>query len=460
MRIYDPEYENKVREFNAGAGRKAYIRTYGCQQNVSDSEKIAALARNMGYDLCDSPEGASLVVFNTCAVRHSAEQKILGNVGLLHAMKEKNPSMITVLCGCMTQQEHMVEEIKKRYAFIDIVIGTSAIHELPGLIFSRLTGGKKIRTLYDESGEIVEGIGNVRNEAFRAFVPIMYGCNNFCTYCIVPYVRGRERSRRAEDVVAEVKTLIASGCREVTLLGQNVNSYREPQTGAGFPQLLRDVAAVEGDFKIRFMTSHPKDASDELINVIASCDKIAKHIHLPVQSGSDRILKAMNRKYTRADYLSLVKRARERIDGLCITSDVIVGFPGETEEDFADTLSLVDEVGYDSLFTFLYSIREGTPAASMPDQIPRDEKQRRFDALVDLQTRKGFERNQAMNGLEVTVLVDEVKGGAEGGLKLLSSRTDGNKIVEFAGPAELYGKYARVRITEPMSWLLKGELID
>ena len=299
----------------------------------------------------------------------------------------------------------------------------------------------------------------MRNEDFRAFVPIMYGCNNFCTYCIVPYVRGRERGRRAGDVLAEVKSLVAGGCREITLLGQNVNSYREPETGENFPQLLRRVAQIDGDFKIRFMTSHPKDASDELIDVIASCDKLAKHIHLPVQSGSDRILKAMNRKYTRADYLALVKRARERIDGLCITSDMIVGFPGETEEDFADTLSLVDEVGYDSLFTFLYSIREGTPAAKMPDQIPRDEKQRRFDALVELQTRKGFERNAAMKGMEFTVLVDEVKGGADGGAKLLSSRTDGNKIVEFEGPAELYGNYARVRVTEPMSWLLKGELI-
>ena len=459
MRYYNPEYENKVRQFIEGSRRKAYIKTYGCQQNVSDSEKIAALAENMGYELCDSPREASLVVFNTCAVRHSAEQKILGNVGMLHALKEKNPSMIIVLCGCMTQQEHVAEDIKKRYSFVDIVIGTSAIHELPRLIFERLTGGKKIRTLYDESGEIVEGIDNVRNESFRAFVPIMYGCNNFCTYCIVPYVRGRERSRRSEDVLAEVKPLVASGCREITLLGQNVNSYREPETGENFPQLLRRIAGIEGDFKIRFMTSHPKDASDELIDVIASCDKIAKHIHLPVQSGSDRVLKAMNRKYTRDGYLALVKRARERIDGLCITSDMIVGFPGETEEDFADTLSLVDEVGYDSLFTFLYSIREGTPAAKMPDQIPRDEKQRRFDALVELQTQKGFERNAAMKGTELTVLVDEVKSDAPGGLKLLSSRTDGNKIVEFAGPAELYGNYARVRVTEPMSWLLKGELI-
>ena len=459
MRYYNPEYENKVRQFIEGSRRKAYIKTYGCQQNVSDSEKIAALAENMGYELCDSPREASLVVFNTCAVRHSAEQKILGNVGILHALKEKNPSMIIVLCGCMTQQEHMVEDIKKRYSFVDIVIGTSAIHELPRLIFERLTGGRKIRTLYDESGEIVEGIGNVRNESFRAFVPIMYGCNNFCTYCIVPYVRGRERSRRAGDVVAETASLVAGGCREITLLGQNVNSYREPETVENFPQLLRRVAGIEGDFKIRFMTSHPKDASDELIDVIASCGKIAKHIHLPVQSGSDRVLKAMNRKYTRDGYLALVKRARERIDGLCITSDMIVGFPGETEEDFADTLSLVDEVGYDSLFTFLYSIREGTPAAKMPDQIPRDEKQRRFDALVELQTRKGFERNAAMKGAELTVLVDEVKSDAPGGLKLLSSRTDGNKIVEFAGPAELYGNYAHVRVTEPMSWLLKGELI-
>ena len=459
MRYYNPEYENKVRQFIEGSRRKAYIKTYGCQQNVSDSEKIAALAENMGYELCDSPQDASLVVFNTCAVRHSAEQKILGNVGILHALKEKNPSMIIVLCGCMTQQEHMVEDIKKRYSFVDIVVGTSAVHELPRLIFERLTGGRKIRTLYDESGEIVEGVGNVRNESFRAFVPIMYGCNNFCTYCIVPYVRGRERSRRAGDVVAEAASLVAGGCREITLLGQNVNSYREPETGENFPQLLRRVAGIDGDFKIRFMTSHPKDASDELIDVVASCDKIAKHIHLPVQSGSDRVLKAMNRKYTRDGYLALVKRARERIDGLCITSDMIVGFPGETEEDFADTLSLVDEVGYDSLFTFLYSIREGTPAAKMPDQIPRDEKQRRFDALVELQTRKGFERNAAMKGAELTVLVDEVKSDAPGGLKLLSSRTDGNKIVEFAGPAELYGNYARVRVTEPMSWLLKGELI-
>lgn len=459
MQIYNSEYENKVRELLGGRKPKAFIRTYGCQQNVSDSEKIATLAQNMGYELTDSPKGASLVVFNTCAVRHSAEQKILGNVGALLGFKRENPEMITVLCGCMTQQPHMVEEIKKKYSFVDIVIGTSGLHLLPQLIFQRMAGGGKVRTLYDESGEIIEGIGHTRKESFRAFVPIMYGCNNFCSYCIVPYVRGRERSRSAEAVLDEVRGLISDGCREITLLGQNVNSYREPDTGMSFPELLRRINDIDGDFKIRFMTSHPKDASDELIDAVASCEKLAKHLHLPVQSGSDRILKQMNRKYTRSDYLTLIEKAKSKIDGLCLTSDIIVGFPGETEEDFRDTLSLVDAVGYDSLFTFLYSKREGTPAARMEEQIPHDVKQRRFDELIELQTRNGLELNRAMDGREYDVLVDEVKCDADGGMSLLSSRTDGNKIVEFVGPAELYGCYARVRITEPKSWLLKGELV-
>ena len=460
MRNYNCEYEEKVKALVAQKQKpKAYIRIYGCQQNVSDAEKIATLAVNMGYELCDSPKGASLVVFVTCAVRHSAEHKITGNIGALVGFKRMNEDMITVLCGCMTQQEHMLKDIKRKFPFVDIIIGTSGIHLLPELIYKRIAEGKKTRMLYDESCEIVEGIPQTRKEKFRAFVPIMYGCNNFCSYCIVPYVRGRERSRRSDDIISEIKALIADGCRDVTLLGQNVNSYREPEKGFGFPQLLRLINDIDGDFKIRFMTSHPKDASDELIDVIASCDKISKHLHLPVQSGSDRILKEMNRKYTRADYLTLIKKAKEKIKGLCITSDIIVGFPGETEEDFNDTLSLVDEVKYDSLFTFLYSPREGTPAAKMDSQIPADVKQKRFDKLVELQTENGLQINTAMLDKEYEVLVDEVKEVYEDGNALLSSRTDGNKIVEFIGPKELYGNIAKVKITVPKSWLLKGEYL-
>lgn len=460
MITYKAEYEEKVKELLLAKDKpKAYVRIYGCQQNVSDAERIKTLAVNMGYELCDSPKNASLVVFVTCAVRHSAESKIIGNIGALLGFKERNEDMITVICGCMTQQKHMVDSLKKKFPFIDIIIGTAGAHRLPEFIYRKMTEGKKTRETFDESMDIVEGIPQTREEKFRAFVPIMYGCNNFCSYCIVPYVRGRERSRRSEDVIKDVRQIVADGCKDVTLLGQNVNSYREPDEGFGFPELLRRINAIEGSFKIRFMTSHPKDMSDELLDVIAECDKISKHIHLPLQSGSDRILKLMNRKYTREGYRNLVKKAREKIEGLSLTSDIIVGFPGETEEDFKDTLSLVDEVKYDSLFTFLYSPREGTPAAAMEDQIPVEVKQRRFEELVDLQTKNGFILNEHMKGKEYDVLVDKVKNKVDKDNAFLSSRTDGNKIVEFIGPPSLFGKVVRVRITEPLSWLLKGELV-
>lgn len=463
MIYYDNTFEIKVRDLlydRFPKIKKAYIKTYGCQQNVSDSEKIRTLALNMGYHLTDSPADADLVVFNTCAVRHSAEDKIIGNVGILVDYKRQNPDMIVVLCGCMTQQSHMSEMIFKKYPIVDIIIGTSGIHKLPELIYNRLNGGKRKHLIYNESDDIVEGLIQTRNEKFRAFVPIMYGCNNFCSYCIVPYVRGRERSRKTIDVINDVKALVADGCKDVTLLGQNVNSYNSPDNNKNFPELLRLINEIDGDFKLRFMTSHPKDASRELIDTIRECDKLAKHIHLPVQSGSNRILKIMNRRYSREEYLTLVEYAKNKINNLSLTSDIIVGFPGETEEDFQDTLSLVDEVKYDSLFTFLYSRREGTPAARMDNQIPAEIKQDRFNRLLDLQNKNGLIINQSMNGKEYDVLVDEIKKKYDNSSCLLSSRTDSNKIVEFEGPENLYGNIARVRITEPKSWLLKGELIN
>ena len=461
IETYDNTYENKVKQLLSerfGKGVKAFVRTYGCQQNVSDSERIKTLAINMGYELCDGPEDASLVVFNTCAVRHSAEEKVFGNLGALLKYKRLNPDMIIVMCGCMTAQEHTVADIKKRFPFVDIVLGTSGAHILPSLIYKVLTEHIRCYNGSSTNDSLVEGIAQTRKEKFRAFVPAMYGCNNFCSYCIVPYVRGRERSRRAVDVINDIEILINDGCRDITLLGQNVNSYRDPESTIGFPELLRKASALDGDFKLRFMTSHPKDATKELFDTIAECDKLSKHIHLPVQSGSNRILKQMNRKYTREDYIKLTEYAKNRISGLSLTSDIIVGFPGETREDFEDTLRLVKEVGFDSLFTFLYSKRVGTPATQMENQVDAEEKQERFDRLVELQTDNGLLINKKLEGSVRRVLVDEIKSETQNGLYLLSSRDDCNKIVEFEGKKELLGNWANVNITKAQSWLLKGEL--
>lgn len=365
----------------------ACVVTYGCQQNVADSEKIKGMLHEMGYGFTEERTKAQLILFNTCAVREHAEDRVFGNVGALKKYKHEHPGVVIACCGCMMQQQHIAEKIKKSFPFVDLVFGTHVIHQLPGLLYKTLTGKKRVFEIPDMDGVIAEGVPVLRDEEKRAWLPIMYGCNNFCTYCIVPYVRGRERSRDPQDILKEAKELVQNGCKEITLLGQNVNSYgKNLEPKVTFAQLLRMINDIDGDFRIRFMTSHPKDCTRELLETMAQCDKVAKHLHLPFQSGNDRVLKAMNRNYTREKYLSLIRYAKELMgDALSITSDIIVGFPGETYEEFQDTLSLIEEVRFTSLFTFIYSPRNGTPAARMPDPVPAEEKGRWLRELLAVQ---------------------------------------------------------------------------
>ncbi len=352
----------------------AYVHTFGCQQNVSDGEKISGMLLEIGYGPADSPETADLVIYNTCAVRENAEDRVFGNVGALKPVKQKRQGMLIGLCGCMMQQQSAAEKIKQSYPYVDLVFGTHALHTLPELLYNRLSGQKRQFSIDDSPGEIIEGIPLQRDGAIKANLPVMYGCNNFCTYCIVPYVRGRERSRRPQDVLAEARQLVEMGYREITLLGQNVNSYGYTlDEQVDFSDLLWEVNRIDGDFILRFMTSHPKDCTHRLIDTIAACDKVCNHIHLPVQSGSNRVLNAMNRHYTVEEYLSLIDYARQAIPDVTFSSDIIVGFPGETREEFEQTVELVKRVRYTTLYTFIYSPRTGTKAASMDDPIPEAE---------------------------------------------------------------------------------------
>ncbi|MBR1532117.1 MAG: tRNA (N6-isopentenyl adenosine(37)-C2)-methylthiotransferase MiaB, partial [Eubacterium sp.] len=354
----------------------ACVVTYGCQQNVADSEHIKGMLDKMGYAFTDDRQKAKLVIFNTCAVREHAEDRVFGNVGALKKYKLANPDVVIALCGCMMQQKHIADRIHESFPFVDLVFGTHVVHRLPELLYKAMTRRKRVFELPDVDGVIAEGIPVKRDNDSKAWLPIMYGCNNFCTYCVVPYVRGRERSRQVSDIVAEFKELVSEGYKEITLLGQNVNSYgKDLEPRVTFAELLRILNGIDGDFRIRFMTSHPKDCTKELLETMANCDKVATHLHLPFQSGNDRVLRAMNRGYTREKYLSLINYAKELMgDSLSITSDIIVGFPGETYEEFLDTLSLIKEVKATGLFTFIYSPRVGTPAAKMDDPVPHEEK--------------------------------------------------------------------------------------
>ncbi len=383
------EYINKIKEMLPsvyGENPKACVVTFGCQQNVSDSEKLKGMLWECGYNITEEINGADFIIFNTCAVRGHAEDRVYGNIGNVKALKKEKPHLIAAICGCMANQQSVADKIKKSYPYMDLVFGTQQFHRLPEFIYSRLRGGKRVFELELPNTPIIEEIPIKRDRVKTGWLPIMYGCNNFCTYCIVPYVRGRERSREPERVIAEARELIANGCREITLLGQNVNSYGKDEThGINFAKLLRKINELEGDFTIKFMTSHPKDCSMELLDAIADCEKVSRHLHLPFQSGSSRILKLMNRYYTREQYSELIKEAKKRIPDVKLTSDVIVGFPGETYEDFKETLSLIKEVEFESLFTFIYSPRGGTPAEKMEDPITREEKGKWFDELLRLQ---------------------------------------------------------------------------
>ena len=434
------------------APKSYHVVTYGCQMNAHDSEILAGMLRDMGMEEAADRESADFVLFNTCCVRDNAERRALGNVTWLKEVRKKNPRLMIGVCGCMIQQPGMAEKILKQYRFVDLAFGTANLYRLPELMLKALESDHAVVEV-EEQNTIAEGLPVQRLRHDAAYITIMYGCDNYCTYCIVPYVRGRERSRRPEEILEEVKGLIAAGYKDITLLGQNVNSYgKDLGLGVDFADLMAEIAQLPGDFWLRFMTSHPKDASKKLFDTIAKYPRIAKQFHLPFQSGNDRVLKAMNRHYTREEYLKLAHYGREIMPELVLTSDVIVGFPGETEEEFEDTLSLIEEVRYDALFTFIFSPRAGTPAAKMDDPTPKEEKNRRFDRLCDTQNRISLEIHQGYVGRTLRVLVD----GRE--KEMLTARTEGGRLVRFAGDDSLIGQFLDVTITGCTTWSLVGEV--
>lgn len=435
----------------------AFVDTYGCQQNEADSERLRGYLSEMGYQFTQSEAEADLIVINTCAIREHAEMRVLGNVGALVHTKRAKPGQLICVCGCMAQEPHMAQKIKDSYRQVDLVFGPHALWRFPELLYRLVTRRGRIFDIADEPGSIAEGIPLVRQEGVKAWVSIMYGCNNFCTYCIVPYVRGRERSRRPEIILDEIRGLVAEGYKDITLLGQNVNSYGNDLEGDyRFPDLLEDIDKIPGEYLIRFMSSHPKDATNRLFDVMAKCSHVAKQLHLPVQSGNDRVLKEMNRRYTREKYLEEVRYARSVMPGLVITSDIIIGFPGETEAEAMDTISLVEEVGYDALFTFIYSPRPGTRAAEMPDPATRAEKQKWFDKLLEVQNAHSAKVHAGYVGKTLRVLVD---GESDDERFPLTARTEGNRLVRLKGDKDLIGQFINVKITDSNTWALYGEAV-
>lgn len=438
-------------------GLKYCISNFGCQMNARDSEKIEGMLEEIGYIKTTQEDDADFVIYNTCCVRENAEMKIYGRLGHLKTLKKKNPNLMIALCGCMMQQDIVLDTLKKKYNFVDIIFGTYNIYKLPELLETRLETQHSVIDIWDSHQDIVEDLPTSRKYDFKACVNIMYGCNNFCTYCIVPYVRGRERSRELEDILEEVKALVADGVKEVMFLGQNVNSYgKSLDTPVSFAALLQEVNKIEGLKRIRFMTSHPKDLSDELIEVIASCDKVCKSVHLPIQAGSTRVLKAMNRRYTKESYLALVDKLRTAVPDIEITTDFIVGFPGETEEDFLDTLDVVKKVKYAGAFTFIYSKRTGTPAATMEDQVPEEVVKRRFNELLKLTNDYILENMKRHVHQTAEVLFEEV---SKNDASVLSGRTDSGLLVNVKAPESLIGKFAKVQIVDTKTHYLIGELV-
>lgn len=464
-RVVSPEelaaqqtYIEQVRLFYAARGEHraplACVRTFGCQQNVSDSEHIKGMLAQMGFGFTEEPDEADFILFNTCAVREHAQDRVFGNVGALKHIKRRRPDVLIALCGCMVQQEHVAKKIRESYPFVGLVFGTHVLHRFPELMSGALLGGRRVIEIPNEDGVIAEDIPVHRDGTFKGWLPIMYGCNNFCTYCVVPYVRGRERSRDPEAVIEEARQMVAAGYKEITLLGQNVNSYGKGEAhGVDFPELLRRINAIEGDFLIRFMTSHPKDATKELFDTIASCEKVSRHFHLPFQSGSNRILKAMNRGYTREQYLDLIAYARQVIPGVAFTSDVIVGFPGEQREDFEQTLDLIRQVDFVSLFTFIFSPREGTPAAKMDDPVPAAEKSAWFQELTRVQEEIAGRRLATMIGSVHTALLESEGEG------FLEARLPENIVVRVEGDPARIGETVQVEITDAKSWILMGKIL-
>jgi tRNA-2-methylthio-N6-dimethylallyladenosine synthase len=446
----------KIKELNSGKAPTACVITYGCQQNENDSERIKGMLNQMGYTFIEDREKADVIIFNTCAVRENAEKKLKGNIGALKYLKAKRPEVLIGVCGCMVQQQEVAEIIKSKFRHIDMIFGTHALYRFPEILLNA-----KERRIFDVEqcdGYIVEDIPVMHDDKFKAWVSVMYGCNNFCSYCVVPYVRGRERSREFECIVKEINDLAKKGYKEITLLGQNVNSYgNDLENGKTFADLLRAVNEIDGIERIRFATSHPKDISDELIDAMAECSKVCAQLHLPFQAGSNRVLKEMNRSYTREKYLEIIKKVREKIPNIALTSDVIVGFPTETKEDFSETVSLIEEVRFDNLFTFIYSKRRGTKAEKMDFVLSEDEIQNNFDKLLEVQNRISREINETYQDKITEIFVD---GFSKNDPTTLQGRTEENKIVNFKGSEELIGKIIKVKITEIRTWSLNGEVIE
>ncbi len=453
------EFADRLRSMFAQrqAHPRACVDTFGCQQNVADGQKLMGMLQDCGFTLIDEPQEADVVILNTCAVREHAEDRVFGNLGALTHGKKEHPEQILCLCGCMAQEPRVSERVKKSYPMVNLVFGPHALWKFPELLWQVYDSRKRVFSVADEDGSIAEGIPVVREKGVKAWVSIMYGCNNFCSYCIVPYVRGRERSRRPEDVLAEVRELVEAGYKDITLLGQNVNSYgNDLDLGYDFADLLSDIDQIPGEYRIRFMSSHPKDATKKLFDTMARCGHVCKQLHLPFQSGNDRVLQEMNRRYTRRQYLDLIQYAKSVMPGLVVTSDVIIGFPGETEAEAMDTVSLVEEVGFDALFTFIYSPRPGTKAAEMPDPATRQEKQAWFDRLLEVQNAMSAKLHAQYVGSTLRVLVDGLSDDPD---YPLASRTDGNRLVRVKGPESLVGQFADVRITGSNTWALYGELV-
>lgn len=449
---------NMQKESETGKKSYAQIRNFGCQMNEHDAEKIHGMLLAMGYETTDKSDNADVVIFNTCCVRENAEEKVFGHLGALKALKRNNPNMIIAVCGCMTEQPTIVDEIKKKYKNVDLVFGTHNLHRMPELLHKCITESRRIYETSRTDKEVAEGLPIERASNIKAWVTIMYGCDNYCSYCIVPYVRGHERSRMPEDILEEIKKLSDSGIQEITLLGQNVNSYgKDLETPVAFAELLDMICTQTKIPRIRFMTSHPKDLSDELIDVMAKHKNICRQLHLPVQSGSSEILKRMNRRYDKEKYLSLVEKVRAKIPDIALSTDVIVGFPGESEEDFAETLDLFEKVRYDMAFTFIYSKRTGTPAATYPDQIPEDVVKDRFERLLKTQNDICRELNEACVGKTLDVLVEGISRTSN---SHYTGRTDSNKIVNFTCNKDYTGKIIPIKITSAQTWSLEGEVTE
>ena len=451
------QLRRRVEALSAEKGRPLtyHVVTFGCQMNARDSEKLAGILERTGYVYAPT-EDADFVIYNTCTVRENANLRVYGRLGQMKKIKQRHPGMLIALCGCMMQEAQVVEKIRRSYRHVDIIFGTHNIFKLAELIQTRMVTGKPVVDIWKDTDQIVEDLPTERKYPFKTGINIMFGCNNFCTYCIVPYVRGRERSRAPEDIVREIEAAVADGVSEVMLLGQNVNSYgKNLEEPVSFAQLLQRVEKIEGLKRIRFMTSHPKDLSDELIEVMAHSDKVCQHLHLPLQSGSSKILSKMNRHYSREDYMTLVKKIRTACPQISLTTDIIVGFPGETEEDFKETMDVVSEVGFDSAFTFIYSRRTGTPAAAMEDQVPGDIVHDRFDRLLDLVQKKAAEATGRFEGTEQEVLVEEVNSHDA---SMVTGRMSQNILVHFPGDQSLIGRLVRVRLTKCHGFYYTGEI--